>query len=338
MKMTLMATAALCLAATSAIANPAGYSPFGVDAPHHGRGMMGAIWYPSKGDGRAFDFADSAVFHGVTVVEEATLQEGTHPVVLLSHGMGGNIRSLAWLATDLAEQGAIVVAVNHPNSTWGDFDMALGLQHWTRAQDLSLALDTLLRDPKFSEQVDQTRIMAAGFSYGGWTALSLGGLLGNQAGYIAHCEAQGSASSHCADLKHADVRISDVNETDWNASYSDPRITQVTAIDPGLTWGLDPSGIAGLVENVHLIGLGEGRDRHLATDFDSSGLAEMLPNAQIDNIAPALHFTALPLCKLMAEAILIEEQDDPVCTDPVGTNREAVHATIVSGIMADLGF
>ena len=120
MKKVLTTLVALSVTTPIASAEPAGYAPFSVEAPHHGRGMIGAIWYPSLGDGRAFDFADSAVFHGVTVVEEATVQGGHHPVVLLSHGMGGNIRSLTWLATALAEQGAIVVSVNHPNSTWGD--------------------------------------------------------------------------------------------------------------------------------------------------------------------------------------------------------------------------
>lgn len=336
MKTTFATTAALCLVASTAISNPAGYAPFGVDASHHGRGMIGAIWYPSMGDGRAFEFADSAVFHGVTVVEEATLQDGRHPVVLLSHGMGGNIRSLTWLATDLAEQGAIVVAVNHPNSTWGDFDMALGLQHWTRAQDLSLALDTLLSKPEFAGHIDETRIMAAGFSYGGWTALSLGGLLGNHAGYVDHCEEYRSASSHCDGLTRADVSISDIDEAAWNTSYADPRVTHVTAIDPGLVWGLAQADTRNLVENVQLIGLGQGDDRLLAANFDSSGLAALLPGAQIDNITPAMHFTALPLCKPMAEAILLEEQDDPVCTDPVGTDRQAVHATIVAHILTDL--
>ncbi|MEP1611214.1 MAG: hypothetical protein ABJL72_04750 [Roseobacter sp.] len=336
MKTIFAMAAALCLSVSNAASNPAGYSPFGVDAAHHGRGMIGAIWYPSMGDGRAFDFADSAVFQGVTVVEEATFQDGTYPVVLLSHGMGGNIRSLTWLASQLAEQGAIVVAVNHPNSTWGDFDMVLGLKHWTRAQDLSLALDTLLNDPKFAGHIDKTRIMAAGFSYGGWTALSLGGLLGNHAGYVAHCEMYATTSSHCNDLIREGIALSDVDEADWNASYIDLRVTHVTAIDPGLTWGLEQAGTTGLVNNVHLIGLGQDEDRLLATDFDRSGLANFLPHAQVTIIAPARHFTALPLCKPMAEAILIEEQDDPVCTDPAGTDREAIHRMIVAQIMANL--
>lgn len=337
MKMTLTTATALCMIASIASANPAGYSPFGVEAEHHGRGMVGAIWYPSKGDGRAFTFADSPVFYGMIVVEESTLQDGVHPVVVLSHGMGGNIRSLAWLATGLAEKGAIVVSVNHPNSTWGDFDLAAGLEHWTRVQDLSLALDTLWADPRFAAHLDENRVMAAGFSYGGWTALSMSGLLGDHAGYVAHCETYGAASSHCDDLMGAKIRLADADAATWNASYADPRITHVTAVDPGLIWGLDSADTIGLIDNVRLVGLGDGEDRLLAADFDTSGFAALLPNAQIDNIVPAMHFTALPLCKPMAKAILVEEQDDPVCTDPAGTDRETVHAKIVDRILSDLG-
>lgn len=337
MKTVLTILAALAAAASSASAEPAGYKPFSVDAPHHGRGMIGAIWYPSLGDGRPFAFADSAIFHGVTVVEEATLSDGLHPVVLLSHGMGGNIRSLTWLATELAENGAIVVSVNHPNSTWGDLDMGLGLRHWTRAQDLSLALDTLLENPAFADAVDETRIMAAGFSYGGWTALSMGGVRGNHAGYVDHCIKYEARSSHCAGLAQSGVSVEDVSEALWNASYADPRVTHVTAIDPGIVWGLDSDATAGAIRNVHLIGLGQGADRLFAVDFDQSGFGALLPEAQIDNIAPAMHFTALPLCKPMAAAILAEEQDDPVCTDPEGTDRAIVHNVIIREILKDLG-
>ena len=74
-----------------------------------------------------------------------------------------------------------------------------------------------------------------------------------------------------------------------------------------------------------------------ATDFDASGLADLLPGATVDRHAPAIHFSALPLCKPMAEAILIEEGDDPVCTDPVGADRAAVHQAIIDRIAGDLG-
>lgn len=335
MKTTYAAPIAAALMVSAAFADPAGYSPLTFDAPHHGRGIVGAVWYPTGGPGREILFADSPVFVGVTVVEEAPVANGLHPVVLLSHGMGGNIRSLAWLASALAEAGVIVVSVNHPNSTWGDFDMAAGMRHWTRGQDLSLALDVLMADPQFSRHLDPSRIMAAGFSYGGWTALSLGGLKGNLAGYVAHCRTHGEASAICSEVLAPEVDLASFPDADWNGTHADPRVTHVVAIEPGLIWGLGAAETADIVDNVRLIGLGAGADRMLATDFDASGLAELLPGATVDRIDPAIHFTALPLCKAMAEAILIEEQDDPVCTDPAGTVRAAVHRQIVDGILSD---
>lgn len=335
MKTCFAAVAFAASIATSAYAAPAGYSPLAIDAPHHGKEMLGAVFFPNGGGGRQFTFADNPVFEGVEVVEEGAVLEGSHPVVLLSHGMGGNIRSMAWLATALAERGAIVVSVNHPNTTWGDFDMKAGMNHWTRAQDLSVALDTLLADPRFAGHVDESNIMAAGFSYGGWTALSMGGVRSNLAGYLANCDVMKGITGHCEDLLKAGV--SATYAADWERSYADPRVTQVVAIEPGFVWGLDAEDVTSAVSDIRLIGMGENEDRMVATDFDASGLADLLPLAKIDRVVPGVHFTMMPLCKPLGAAILKEEQDDPVCTDPEGTDRAAAHALVVDRIAGDLG-
>lgn len=334
---TALATAFVTAIASAATAGPAGYEPFAFFAPHHNRDALGALWYPAAEGGRAFEFADSGVFYGVTVVEEAPVLDGQFPIVLLSHGMGGNIRSLAWLASGLAERGAVVVSVNHPNSTWGDMDPAANLNHGTRAQDLSRALDAVLANPMLQGHLDTSRIMAAGFSFGGWTALSLGGARADYAGYREHCATYGAASVHCGDMARSGVGLEAVSSADWNASYVDPRVTSVTAIEPGLVWGLTAEDVAGLIPDVTLIGFGAGADRMLATDFDGSGLADLLPEATLLRLAPATHFTGLPLCKPMGAAILVEEQDDPVCTDPEGTDRAAVHQAIIDQIAGALG-
>ncbi|WP_170118993.1 hypothetical protein [Roseicyclus mahoneyensis] len=54
-------------------------------------------------------------------------------------------------------------------------------------------------------------------------------------------------------------------------------------------------------------------------------------------LAPAFHFTATPSCQLAGAAILEADQDDPVCTDPAGTDRAAVRATIITAIANALG-
>jgi len=325
------------IAVSSAFAAPAGYTPLVIEAPHHGRDILGALMHPSTGDGRAFTFAENAVFYGVTVVEEASIKDGAHPVVLLSHGIGGNIRSLAWLATALAKRGAIVVSLNHPNSRWGDFNLGPALQHWTRAQDLSAALDTLLADPRFKGHIDTNRIMAAGFSYGGWTALSMAGLRGRFDGYRHHCEQYGAASSNCELVAADKDLLKTIDAARWNGDYADARITHATAVDPGLIWELQPEDVSGLISNVSIIGLGDSKTRLLATDFDASGFTKLAKEARFERIVPAFHFSALPLCKPMGAAILVEENDDPVCTDPEGTDRKAVHAAIIERMAADLG-
>ncbi|MFK7744626.1 MAG: alpha/beta hydrolase family protein [Roseobacter sp.] len=336
MKTAIITTTLIC-AATAALSDPAGLRLTKMHMPHHNADAGVSIWYPNGGGGDLQTVAENPVFQGVEAAQEAQVQQGAHPVVLFSHGMGGTARTQAWLASGLALRGAIVVSVNHPNSTWGDFDMSKGVHHWTRVADLSTALDTMLVDPKFADHIDTTRIMTAGFSFGGWTALSMGGVKGNHAGFVAACSAQIDTMEACDMLLSDRVNIQGITPDVWNASYVDARITHVTAIDPGFVWGLDLADVADFSPKAHLIGFGSAQDRMRATDFDKSGLAGLLPDAAVTQYDPAFHFTAMPLCKPAGEAILREEKDDPVCTDPTGTDRATVHAAIIDSIANDLG-
>ncbi|SIO15043.1 alpha/beta hydrolase family protein [Vannielia litorea] len=324
-------------AASFATAEPAGLTIESMFMPHHAKETRAAIWYPSGGGGAVEPYADNPVFVGLEVAMGAEIAPGRHPLVLLSHGMGGTDRALAWLASDLAARGAIVAVVNHPGTTWGDHDMARGVRHWTRAEDMRAALDGLLEDPRYAPRIDRSRIMAAGFSYGGWTALSLGGLRGNHAGIVAACETHGAAMEACELLLSEEVRLQDQDPALWNASRRDARVTQVVAIDPGFVWGLEAGDVAGLEVPAVMVGLGGGEDRMLATDFDRSGLAALLPGVTVLRHDPANHFTMMPICKPEGAALLQAEDDDPVCTDPEGSERAALHAEIAGMIAGALG-
>ena len=316
----------------------AGYKSVSFPVDYSNQLESGAVWYPIQRGEPTSKIGENGVFYGTEVSEDAPLVMGTFPVVLLSHGLGGNIRTLSWLAAGLAERGVIVVSVNHPHSTTGDMDMRLGLNHWTRTQDLATALDKLSADPQFKRHIDTTRIMAAGFSYGGWTALSLGGATGNLKGYAQHCAEVGDRSSHCKDIAKAGVSLLDVDEASWNNTHRDARITSVAAIEPALLYGLKAENVKGLVKNVLLIGLGTGSDRLFATDFSASGsdFEALLPSAKIVSIAPAAHFSTLLTCKPTGVDILKSDGDDPVCTDPPGADRNAVHIQIIDAIASEL--
>jgi predicted dienelactone hydrolase len=311
-----------------------GLNLFSIPAPHHDGNIDVAILYPSEG-GTSRPFGENGVFYGVPVHDYAKVVLGKYPVILMSHGWGGNFARMGWLSAGLVARGAIVVAVNHPNSTTGDTDNLQALNHWTRAQDLSAALDYVLQDPQFAAQIDTKRIYATGFSYGGWTALSLGGLRTQRDGLDQFCHDGIETSSHCRDILKAGIKISELDQAKFNASYKDPRIAAVAAIDPALTMGLNKADVAQLDVPVLLIGLGDGESR--LTSAKGSNFEALFPSAKIENIIPATHFTALGLCKPNGAAILVEENDDPVCSDPVGTDRGVVTKKIIASIAQHFG-
>ncbi|KZL13686.1 prolyl oligopeptidase family serine peptidase [Pseudovibrio sp. Ad37] len=333
MKTTVLALASILSAGTGIAAQDVGLNELTIAAPHHDQDMQMAVMFPTVGQHQTV-IAENEIFYGTSVFKDAEPIQGQYPVVLLSHGWGGNYARMAWLSAGLVSRGAIVVAVNHPNTTTFDFDYASALDHWTRAEDMSAALDYVLQDPIFAPIIDETRIFATGLSYGGWTALSLAGVQGSRDGFFDYCKTAGAGSQFCNELTAEGVDITAIDQDRYEASYRDPRISGVAAIDPGLTWDLAPQDVQDVTVPLLLVGLGEGTHRLNATDTSAMGsnFEALVPQASVKTIAPATHFTALGLCKPAGEALLIEEQDDPVCTDPVGTDRTQVLNTIIDAL------
>jgi predicted dienelactone hydrolase len=329
---TLLFSVTLIFASQALAAEAPGLMERNIDAPHHGRTMPLAVWYAAN-EGATEIFAENAVFQGGEVRRDAKPSPGKHPLVLLSHGMGGSYLSLNWLASGLAEKGAIVVSVNHPNGWFRDRDPKTMFNHWTRAQDMRVALDYVLADKTLASVVDTDRIYATGFSFGGWTALSIGGATADLNGSKTYCKAAGERSHNCTDLEHFGFDPAATDSARWSASYKDARVKAIVAVEPGLTWSMSEEDVRDLDQSKLLvIGLGEGADRMYATDTTAkgSGFDTLVPKASIEVIAPATHFTAMPICKPAGADILAEEKDDPVCTDPSGTDRKAVHEKIIA--------
>ncbi|MEE2946498.1 MAG: hypothetical protein VX444_15130 [Pseudomonadota bacterium] len=321
-------------AVQAAKADPVGVQNSMVFAEHHGRDMLMTVYYPAaENSGQSISFAENPVFFGTPMFENAAMADGTHPVVLMSHGLGGRAAAMSWLAAGLVQEGAIVIGVDHPNSTFRDFDMLAGMDHWTRVQDLQVALDTVAAGA-FGDSVDMSRLYATGFSFGGWTALSMGGLRSSADGYALYCDKTAGGSTHCNDLQRAGVDLRALDAEKWSASYQDARISAVAAIDPAFTYGVTQEMADELIGEALLITLGEVEDRLQATDVTSggSGFEQKRPDLESIVIAPAFHFSALPLCKPEGEKILEMENDDPVCTDPEGADRKKIHADVIAAI------
>ena len=142
---------------------------------------------------------------------------------------------------------------------------------------------------------------------------------------------------YCDRILDPAIGLAEMDANMWNASYRDDRITHAVALDPGFVWGLQQSDMAGIDIPTTIVGFGDQDTRMLATDFDASGLSEIYPGAQYIRIPQAIHFTAMPLCKFAGPLILAATFDDPVCTDPDGTDRAVIHQQLIDMVSQELG-
>ncbi|HSI39446.1 MAG TPA: hypothetical protein VLA00_02725 [Xanthobacteraceae bacterium] len=333
----LLALAAVVLSlgaglAPSVRAEPlAGYDRITVTAAHRPTPVAGSIWYPAGTQTYRAPIGDGPLFVSTYALVGAGMAPGSHPLVLLSHGSGGNMDGLGWLSSRLALRGAIVLAVNHPGSYSGDSSPRRTLRLDERAADLTAALDQLLADPDFAPFIDRDRISVLGFSLGGSTALNLAGVRFDRSRYRDYC-ARFPTQGDCTFFAKGGVDFAKL-PPGFEAETRDARIGAAVAIDPGLTDAATPESLATVSIPVLLINLG-GAERWRGIDLSAAGsdLVERLPAALYRVAAPANHFTMLGLCKPGGAERLAEEGDDPICNDPPGTDRAHIHEEIAATV------
>jgi predicted dienelactone hydrolase len=117
--------------------------------------------------------------------------QGPAPVVVFSHGLGGNRDGAVYLLNHLAENGYIALAVQHAGSDTpavfsGGMMNQSGMRNAISASaaadrfgDIPFALDELAKlnavDTKLRGRLDMTRIGMSGHSYGAITTMALAG-------------------------------------------------------------------------------------------------------------------------------------------------------------------
>ncbi|MCV2349805.1 alpha/beta hydrolase family protein [Paucibacter sp. Y2R2-4] len=112
--------------------------------------------------------------------------DGTVPLIVFSHGIGGSRRGYSYLGAYWSSQGYASLHVQHVGSDralWfgNPFGLVGRLQEaakegeaLNRVADVRFALDQLLQSP-YGAKIDQERISAAGHSYGANTVMLLSG-------------------------------------------------------------------------------------------------------------------------------------------------------------------
>jgi predicted dienelactone hydrolase len=139
-----------------------------VPADADGPALKGAMWYPCAAPPGEIELG-----YGITVpgAKDCPISGDRLPLVVVSHGMGGDIAGHHDLAETLADAGFVVAAINHPGHTASDMSRGFGdLSVFVeRPTDIKRLTDFMLGASPAASNIDPEYIGFFGFSAGGDT-------------------------------------------------------------------------------------------------------------------------------------------------------------------------
>ncbi|MPT32578.1 MAG: dienelactone hydrolase [Chryseobacterium sp.] len=282
------------------------------DISRGNRLLLTEIWYPE-------DLADETSKETFDISKTAIRK---HPLVLLSHGTGGNRFSLTWLANILAGEGFIVASVDHFGNTTDNKIPEYFVRYWERPLDISFVMDQLLEDPNFSDIIDHNRLAVVGFSLGGYTSLALAGArLDCSLFKKAAKSKQGKQELNVPEMGDLTQLIDRIDCKQIPKVLKDDRVKAFVALSPALGLGFSTEDQFNVEAPVLII----GTEGDTITPIKSNAIKyhRFIPTSQIKVLKRNLgHYIFLPKLKEYSpdEAIFFK--------DPQGVDRTKVHQEV----------
>ena len=201
-----------------------------------------------------------------------------HPLVVFSHGAGGNGSGYAWFGQYLASHGYLVAMVYHYRANTFD-SSALYVRNrlWQRPRDVSLDITHLLADKTWGPHIDPNQIGAAGHSQGGFTALWLGGAKVNPDLFVAY--QRGWKNNQVVPLYLREQMQLDAEPA---VNVRDDRVKAAFAMAPGdiQGFGMDEAGLRQMTIPAYII-VGAA-DTATPPKENAEFAAKYIPHAKLD--------------------------------------------------------
>ncbi|MDR3516596.1 MAG: alpha/beta fold hydrolase [Azospirillaceae bacterium] len=334
----LMLMLTLATVSQARAADTAGVQQMSLPSPARGKPLSVTLWYPAGAGGHETLVGDSKLFTGTPARADAPIAGGRHPLIVLSHGSGARVETMAWLAASLAEAGFIVAGPNHPGTTSGDSTPEDTPKLWQRTDDLSTTITALTGDSRWSAAIDATRIAVLGFSLGGAAALDLAGGRVRLDAYVRYCDGN-PAMADCVwfagrkgfvdgeAISTAPFDLRTVDRARFEQSNRDARIVFAVLVDPSMAQAFDPQSLKDIA--IPLLFINQGRADAVPVSVKADALTDQSRNARLIHVPDAVHFSFLPECKPGGAALLKSLGDgDTLCDDAGTRSRADIHAEL----------
>ena len=242
------------------------------------------------------------------------------PIVILSHGSGGEYSNHTWLIDSLIENGFIVAALNHPMNTTRDNTDEGVISVWHRPRDISVLLDYLLNDSNWVNVIDENRIGAAGFSSGGYTVLALAGAIYDPELMSAYCASQerGKDCELATDSSNVDFR-------DSSASYKDERIKSVFSMAPAVGPAITKESLAEIELPVFIIASKD--DELVSPNYGAIRYAENIPLSDLVLLPSGGHFIFLE-CNAITTVVDWFNSELDLCGTQFNLDRDGIRKMV----------
>jgi predicted dienelactone hydrolase len=320
---------ALLLAGGSAQAQPSpppastgvGYQLLQMPDPAGGTVEVG-VWYPVAADIPLAVTYVSA--YPLQLAKDAPVRGDHLPLVVMSHGNGGDFAGHWDTAVALARAGFVAAALTHTGDNWRDQSKAVDLPE--RPRQLKVLVDYMLSSWSGHAAIDPGRVGAFGFSAGGFTVLALAGGEPDLSTIGPHCTAHPDVYD-CQLIKRfpgaadAIARAKPV----WT---HDSRIRAVVSAAPAVGFAFGKAGMAGMTQPLQLW---RAEQDHVLPHPDyAQAVHDALPTPpDYHVVAGADHYDFLVPCN-----DTMRHNAPVICASLPGFDRAAFHETFNRDVVA----
>ncbi len=283
------------------------------------RPMITEVWYPID------DHVQAEHVHGLWLrcpeARDAPLKQSSkkYPLIVMSHGNGGDRTNNSWIAEILAANGYIVASVDHHGNTWNNKIAENYIKIWERPQDVSYVVGQLLEHEDFAPHINRKKIGFIGYSLGGHTGIWIAG------GQINKFDGEMVATipkDHLPESVNEEL-INSIDYSPAKKSYRDPRISAVFVMAPALGNLFDSASLQKISIPVHIVA-SEG-DYITPIAESANILAGKIKKAAFTLIpGSANHFVYLNEVTKGGKMML----DKRLAIDPPGIDRSQIHEDI----------
>lgn len=266
--------------------------------------------------------------------DPASLKLAKLPLIVISHGTGGNLSGHTDTAMALAKAGFVVAALNHTGDNTQDQGyIAKGRQLMGRPRHVSELLTYMLMSWSGHARLDANKIGIFGHSAGGLTALVLAGGKPDIRRVAADCRAHPDDWGCLWVAKHGfDPQLTATQAPiDW---VPDSRIRAAAIAAPALGFTFEADSLAHITIPVQIW----AAEHDVVVNDSPMVIARSLPHQnELHLIKNAGHFAFLSPCNRIERGVIWISSlfgNERICDDAAGFDRAKFHDAFNSAIIA----